>query len=63
MNNKYTLYWLGGESQIVEGETIQDACSKAGIGGGAIHALDFYDNGDTRDKWQFSKNDRKWVKK
>jgi len=42
--NKYRLHWLSGNTQIVEGHDIADACNRAGIGGGAIGALDYYEN-------------------
>ncbi len=43
--NKYTLYWLTGDRNIVEGESIEDAFTKAGYGAGAVAALDWYDEG------------------
>jgi hypothetical protein len=46
---KFTLYWLDGTRRVVEGKTIEAACTKAGYGAGAIKALDFYANGDTDD--------------
>ena len=39
---KYKLYWLDGTEEVVEGQNIADACNKAGIGAGAIRALDYY---------------------
>ena len=40
---KYLLHWLGGKTEPVEGTDIADACRKAGIGGGALTALDYYE--------------------
>ncbi len=37
---KFELCWLDGNKEIVEGEDIAAACNKAGIGQGAIIALD-----------------------
>jgi len=38
---KFILHWLGGmKDQVVEGYDIADACNRAGIGQGAIPALD-----------------------
>ena len=40
---KFVLYWLSGEQQIVEGHDIADAFRRAGYGGGAVRALDYYE--------------------
>lgn len=40
---KYILHWLGGNTQEVEGDSIASACNNAGIGAGAIKALDYYE--------------------
>lgn len=39
---KYKLHWLGGKVEDVEGTDIADACNRAGYGGGAMRALDYY---------------------
>lgn len=39
----YKLHWLDGKKEIVSGETIADAFTKAGYGAGAIRALDWYE--------------------
>lgn len=39
---KFMLYWLDGKSEEVQGESISDAFRRAGYGGGAIQALDWY---------------------
>lgn len=44
---KFTLYWLSGRTEVVEGTDIADAVRKAGYGGGALRALDYYQKGDT----------------
>lgn len=38
----FTLYWLGGDKQKVSGINIESAVNNAGIGAGALPALDFY---------------------
>jgi len=43
---KFTLYWLDGTREIVEGFDISDAVHNAGYSRGAISALDFYADGD-----------------
>ncbi len=39
----YLLHWKGGKDQRVTGTDIADACHRAGIGMGAIPALDWYE--------------------
>lgn len=59
---KFTLYWRYGERQVITGETIEAAFTAAGYGAGAIHALDWYDNGETHTHF-YSKNKKAWVRK
>lgn len=40
---KYRLHWLDGSTEVVTGYSISDAFMKAGYGGGAIYALDYYE--------------------
>ncbi|MBI3074730.1 MAG: hypothetical protein HYY92_00755 [Parcubacteria group bacterium] len=39
---KFRLHWLHGEEEIVEGVDIADAFRRAGYGGGAIRAVDYF---------------------
>ena len=39
----FILHWLGGKKEEVKGLDIADAFRKAGYGGGAIRALDWYE--------------------
>ena len=39
----FILHWLGGNKEKVSGIDIADACRKAGLGAGAIRALDYYE--------------------
>lgn len=58
--NKYTLYWLTGKKEVVNGNSISDAMTNSGYGAGAIRALDFYENGvDDSYEWE----DHEWVKR
>lgn len=57
---KFTLYWRSGETETVEGASIDDAFSKRGYGTGALAALDFYDRGEPKYWWDPSKKD--WVR-
>ena len=51
---KFLLHWLDGKTEEVLGTSIADAFSRAGYGGGAIRALDYYEevkgNGLDKDK-------------
>lgn len=58
----FTLYWLGGKRQIIEGPTISEAFSSVGLGAGAVKALDFYAEGDNQE-YTYDLNKHYWVKK
>ena len=60
---RWTLYWLTGERQVVEGEQIHIAMNNAGIGAGALAALDFYKEGAEDHGYRWSANDRSWIKR
>lgn len=60
--NKYTLYWLDGKREIIDGIKISDAFMRAGYSNGALQALDFHAIGDC-DKWIWDKEKHKWIKK
>ena len=56
----FTVYWLGGKRQLITGDSIADAFTKAGYGNGALAAVDFYANGDDKEyTWDADK--RYWV--
>jgi hypothetical protein len=59
---KFTLYWLHGKKEVIEGESVESAFNAAGIGAGAIRALDFYANGDL-DEYDYNKEERTWKRK
>jgi len=40
---KFRLHWLSGDPEIVEGSDISDAFRRAGYGGGAPNALDYFE--------------------
>lgn len=50
---KFYLYWLNGQYEEIEGETIEQAFSNAGYGGGAIRALDFFSKTPNDGKYYF----------
>ncbi len=39
---KYLIYWLDGKTEKVVGHDISDAFRRAGYGGGAMNAVDYY---------------------
>ena len=43
MKKKYKLHWKHREVEIVEGNTPAEAMNNAGIGAGALPALDYYE--------------------
>lgn len=45
----FTLYWLTGKRETVEGNTVEQAMTQAGYGGGSTRALDFWARGDNQD--------------
>ena len=60
--NTYTLYWIDGQRETVTGESVAQAMTLAGYGGGALRALDFFVDGDDYDYvWNTEKRD--WVRK
>jgi len=60
---KFTLYWrYSGGRQVIEGDNIVDAMNRAGIGAGALPALDFWVNGED-DDWKWDIEVEGWVQK
>jgi hypothetical protein len=57
---KFTLYWLTGKREVISGDSIADAFTRAGYSAGAIGALDFYYNGDNQD-YVWDKDKRNWF--
>jgi len=40
---RFKLHWLDGKIETVEGTDINDACMKAGLGQGAMRAMDYWE--------------------
>lgn len=57
----FTIYWLGGSRNVVHGKSIEDAFTRAGYGGGAVNAIDWYDNGISETHW-YDKDAKEWKK-
>lgn len=60
--NAFTIYWRDGKRTVIYGPTIEEAFTNAGYGGGAVAAIDWYDNGDT-DTHVWVKSEKAWVKR
>lgn len=60
--NAFTIYWRDGKRSVIYGPTIEEAFTNAGYGGGAVAAIDWYDNGDT-DTHVWVKSEKTWVKR
>lgn len=57
---RFTLFWLDGTREIVQGRTISEAMMLAGHGGGSIRALDFYASGDKTEGYWWDEVGRQW---
>lgn len=57
----FTLFWRNGDAQLVTGATVEQACNNAGIGGGAIAALDWWARGDDRANYVWNKDRHQWC--
>jgi hypothetical protein len=57
--SKWTVFWRNGERDVYEGDDIQDAFRRAGVGAGALSAVDFYAKGNSNEyEWDAEK--RNW---
>lgn len=54
----FHIYWRNGKKEKVVGYDIADAFAKAGYGGGAINAVDFYKQGE--DTYEWNAEEKKW---
>ncbi len=59
----FTLFWLTGYSEIVKGNTVEQAMTLAGYSNGAIPALDFHANGDIRHEFAWDPGSKRWDRK
>lgn len=60
IDKKFTLYWLTGDREVVEGATPAAAMTAAGYGQGALRALDFYAAGESTE-WVWHQDTRSWL--
>lgn len=59
-DDRFTLYWMHGEKEVVRGASIDDAMTKAGYNAGALGSLSFFSCGDCQD-YEFDSQQRNWV--
>jgi hypothetical protein len=57
----FTLFWLTGDSELVTGNTPEQAMTLAGYSNGAVKALDFYAPGDMRNCYYWDNAKRTWI--
>lgn len=57
--NMFIIYWLDGKFEKVEGTSIDDAFRRAGYGGGATRAIDFYEEAESPN---YSWNGKDWIR-
>lgn len=58
----FTIYWRGGSREVIAGKTIANAVKRAGCGGSAAVAIDWYDVGAT-DTHYYMCGPQTWVKR
>lgn len=56
----FTIFWLTGEREVINGFDIADAMNNAGYSSGVLGAFDFYVSGDNRN---YIWNGKTWIKK
>lgn len=56
----FTLYWLTGDAQTITGPDIATAMNNAGIGGGALGALDFWAAGPQDPDYYWDQDAHTW---
>ena len=56
---QFTFFWLDGKRTMCVGDDPADALTKAGYGGGAVRALDFFAYGDNKD-YVWNSNAHEW---
>ena len=59
---KYTLFWLCGYSELVYGNSIEDALKQAGYNTEALDTIVFYGSGDARALWKWDEMEHSWKK-
>lgn len=59
---KFTLFWLDGKREVVQGRTIAEAMTLRGYSQEALRALDFYASDDNDGYW-WDANTREWHNK
>ncbi len=58
---KFTIYWIRGDRQVVEGTNVADACNRAGISTDVLPAKAFCRDGDNQN-YTYDREKRSWVR-
>lgn len=58
----FYLYWLDGKREAIQGNGVEDAFQRAGLGQGALRALDFWTMGSKDGDYVWNKDKKKWEK-
>jgi hypothetical protein len=60
----FYVFWLNGELDVIKGTTISDAFMKAGYGGSAVNAIDFYaESKEEVEKYEYCRTKHRWYRK
>jgi hypothetical protein len=59
---EYTIFWLTGKTQIIKGNSPVEAFNNAGIGSGALRAVDFYREGNITKDYEWDSVNHTWKK-
>lgn len=57
----FIFYWLTGDIDKGQGTDVADAFRRLGYGGGAMNALDFYDQNENQE-YNWDKEQKRWEK-
>lgn len=58
---QFIIYWLDGNKETIYGKTITEAMKNAGIGAGAVPAIDFWADAESTNKYKYSHKLHCWV--
>lgn len=61
MDQFFTLYFKNGKREIISGESINEAFTKAGYGAGALAAVDWYDQ-EASETHYYDREQKTWIK-
>lgn len=59
--NKYSIFFITGHSEVINGDSYQGALSHEGLS--TSQSIDFYEEGDTTENWEWNLDKSEWNKK